>query len=44
MNHPLIDRGGCDDDAKVATAQAAGAVAVVVVNAIPGDPTTQGRA
>lgn len=36
----LADRGGCADDAKVANAQAAGAVAVVVVNNVAGDPTT----
>lgn len=34
----LVDRGGCDEIIKVANAQAAGAIAVVVVNDVPGDP------
>ena len=36
----VIDRGGCADDTKVAQAQAAGAVAVVVANDVAGVPTT----
>jgi hypothetical protein len=36
----LIDRGGCTYVVKVGNAQAAGAVAVIIVNDVPGDPTT----
>ena len=36
----IVDRGGCDDILKVDNAQAAGAVAVVVVNDAPGEPVT----
>jgi len=36
----LIDRGSCLFTEKVSHAQDAGAVAVVVVNSIPGDPVT----
>jgi hypothetical protein len=38
----LIDRGGCAFVVKVSNAQDAGAVAVIVVNNVPGDPTTMG--
>src|ERR687897_2276977 len=38
----LIDRGGCPFVQKVNNAQDAGAVAVIVVNSVPGDPTTMG--
>jgi hypothetical protein len=40
----LIDRGVCTFVQKVNNAQAAGAVAVIVVNNIPGDPITLGGA
>lgn len=36
----VIDRGSCPMVDKVLNAQAAGAVAVVIVNDIPGDPVT----
>jgi subtilisin family serine protease len=38
----LVSRGTCTFTEKVANAAAAGAVAVVVVNNIPGDPTAMG--
>jgi hypothetical protein len=38
----LVDRGVCAFTVKVGNAQAAGAVAVIVVNNIPGAPTTMG--
>jgi hypothetical protein len=38
----IVDRGSCDYTVKVANAQAAGAVAVVVINDIAGDPVTMG--
>ncbi len=37
-NIALVDRGTCTFQTKAATAQAAGAIAVVVVNNVPGDP------
>ncbi|SDU77607.1 M14 family metallopeptidase [Jiangella alkaliphila] len=36
----VVDRGTCNYAVKVLNAQAAGAVAVVVVNNVPGDPVT----
>lgn len=36
----VVDRGGCTDDTKASNAQAAGAVAIVVVNDVAGSPTT----
>jgi hypothetical protein len=38
----LVDRGNCLFTLKAANAQAAGAVAMVVVNNVPGDPVTMG--
>lgn len=38
----LIDRGNCAFDVKVANAQAAGAVGVIIVNNVAGDPITLG--
>ena len=38
----LVSRGTCTFDTKVANAKAAGAVATIVVNNIPGDPTAMG--
>ncbi|HEU4450867.1 MAG TPA: M14 family zinc carboxypeptidase [Gaiellaceae bacterium] len=38
----LVDRGSCNFTQKVLNAQAAGAVAVVVANNAPGDPTAMG--
>ncbi|HLV59287.1 MAG TPA: M36 family metallopeptidase [Natronosporangium sp.] len=40
----LVDRGECPFTQKVANAQAAGAVAVIVANNVPGDPITMGGA
>src|SRR5207248_6420921 len=39
----IIDRGVCTFSQKVANAKAAGAVGVVVVNNVAGDPTAMGR-
>lgn len=39
----LIDRGTCTFSQKVANAKAAGAVAVIVVNNVAGDPTAMAR-
>lgn len=39
----LIDRGTCTFSQKVANAKAAGAVAVVIVNNVAGDPTAMAR-
>jgi minor extracellular serine protease Vpr len=39
----LIDRGVCSFSVKVANAKAAGAVGVIVVNNVAGDPTAMGR-
>jgi subtilisin family serine protease len=39
----LIDRGTCSFSEKVAAANAKGAVAVIVVNNVAGDPTAMGR-
>jgi subtilisin family serine protease len=39
----LISRGGCTFSTKIRGAQAAGAVAVVMVNNAPGDPIPMGR-
>jgi len=36
----LIDRGACPFTQKASNAQAAGAAAVIVINSVPGDPTT----
>ena len=36
----IVDRGVCDFDLKAVNAQAAGAVAVIVVNNVAGDPVT----
>jgi hypothetical protein len=38
----LVDRGGCTFLQKATVAQAAGAVAMVVANNVPGDPITMG--
>jgi len=38
----LVDRGNCNFTVKAANAQAAGAVAVIVVNNVAGTPTTMG--
>ena len=38
----VISRGGCTFSAKIRNAQAAGAVAVIVVNNVAGDPTAMG--
>jgi subtilisin family serine protease len=38
-NIALVDRGTCSFQTKAATAQAAGAIGVIVVNNVPGDPT-----
>src|ERR687892_1349328 len=38
----LVDRGSCPFVQKVNNAQDAGAVAVIVVNSVPGDPITMG--
>ena len=38
----LVDRGSCTFVQKVNSAQDAGAVAVIVVNSVPGDPITMG--
>jgi hypothetical protein len=38
----LVDRGSCTFVQKVNNAQDAGAVAVIVVNSVPGDPITMG--
>jgi hypothetical protein len=38
----LLDRGNCTFVAKVVNAQAAGAVAVIVANNVPGNPITMG--
>jgi uncharacterized repeat protein (TIGR01451 family) len=37
-NIALVDRGTCTFQTKAATAQAAGAIAAIVVNNVPGDP------
>jgi subtilisin family serine protease len=39
----LIGRGTCDFSFKIRTAQLAGAVAVLVANRLPGDPTSMGQ-
>jgi subtilisin family serine protease len=39
----IIDRGNCTFSQKVANAKAAGAVAVLIVNNVAGDPTPMGR-
>src|SRR5213080_664008 len=39
----IVDRGGCTFSTKVRNAIAAGAVGVVVVNNVAGDPTAMGR-
>ena len=41
-NIAVVDRGSCGFVVKAANAQAAGAVAVIVVNDVAGDPTTMG--
>ncbi len=41
-NIALIDRGSCNFTVKVKNAQNAGALAVVMVNNVPGDPVTMG--
>ena len=38
----LVDRGSCNFTQKVLNAQAAGAVAVVIANNVPGNPTSPG--
>jgi subtilisin family serine protease len=38
----LIDRGTCSFASKILNAQAAGAIAVIMVNNVPGDPITMG--
>jgi subtilisin family serine protease len=40
----VIDRGTCDFQTKILNAQAAGAIAVVMVNNVAGDPTVMGGA
>jgi extracellular elastinolytic metalloproteinase len=40
----FLNRGNCNFTVKVANAQAAGAVAVIVVNNVPGNPGTMGGA
>jgi hypothetical protein len=39
----LINRGTCTFSQKVANAKAAGAVAVIIVNNVAGDPTAMAR-
>jgi subtilisin family serine protease len=39
----LIDRGACTFSQKVANAKAAGAIAVVIINNVAGDPTAMAR-
>ncbi len=38
----LVSRGTCTFDTKISNAKAAGAIAVIVVNNIPGDPSAMG--
>jgi hypothetical protein len=38
----LLDRGGCNFTIKVSSAQAAGAIGVIVANSLPGAPFTMG--
>jgi minor extracellular serine protease Vpr len=39
----IIDRGSCTFSQKVANAKAAGAIAVLIINNVAGDPTAMGR-